>query len=192
MNNKKIVFSLSILIILLCECQQSHIQSDENNDTIIDIECSHQMQYETRYVNLVEKDPKLQTYPTTPRDIHCQLIEMIDNDKLYDAEFYDSVYLERKKNTVERHQYYDMLAISMLMANKRQYPKAYYDVYVILNELFILDAEEKVSNDVIDLCMFYLIRSAQLGYEPACQLTGIYNDSTKYDHKRLFYKIHRR
>lgn len=110
----------------------------------------HQVRYVTRYENLVEREPHLKTYPPTPREIHCQLIEMTDRIDMYDTEFYDSVCLARQNDTLERYLYYDMLSVSMLMANKRHYPKAYYDTYIILKELFKLDSVETVSDDKDD------------------------------------------
>lgn len=192
----KIFCSILLLGILVCGCQ---CHSDENDHKEIgqiydERELCHddmsQVQYELRFENLVESEPRQMTYPPTPRDIHCQLIKMADDDDKFDMEFYDSIYLARAEDTLHRYYYYDMLPVSMLIANKRHYPKAYYDTYTILAELFGLNSWETVSDDVVDLCMFYLIKSAQLGYRPACLLTGIYYEDTVYDHKKLFEKIH--
>lgn len=191
MKSKILPFLFLMLEISVCGCQgsQSHAEEENkreepSNDKI------PQVQYEIRFENLVEKEPKLMTYPPTPREIHRKLIEMADGEDKFDREYYDSVFLARKEDTVNRYYYYDMLPVSMLMANEKHYPKAYYDTYIILAELFELDSLEIVSDDVIDLCMFYLIRSAQLGYRPACSLTGIFNDTMQYDHRKLFEKLY--
>lgn len=194
MKNRIHLFFIPLLAILLCGCQESQNNTEEKNqeETISGTDSLHQVRYVTRYENLVEREPHLKTYPPTPREIHCQLIEMTDRIDMYDTEFYDSVYLARQNDTLERYLYYDMLSVSMLMANKRHYPKAYYDTYIILKELFKLDSMETVNDDIVDLCMFYLIRSAQLGYRPACKLTGIYNKTAKFNHKELFEKLHKK
>ena len=104
MKNRIHLFFIPLLAILLCGCQESQNNTEEKNqeETISRTDSLHQVQYVTRYENLVEREPHLKTYPPTPREIHCQLIEMTDRIDMYDTEFYDSVYLARQNDTLER------------------------------------------------------------------------------------------
>lgn len=74
----------------------------------------------------------------------------------------------------------EFLGYAMLMANKYEYPQAYYDVYEYLTGAgFYRDDIEEIDNNTANAAMAYLLKAYELGHHQAVEVVEDYE--MRYD-----------
>jgi hypothetical protein len=82
---------------------------------------------------------------------------------------------------------YEILYISMIMANKWHYPKAFYDTYCILSTECLGSSISNCKNNNRDLAIYFLLKSNELGYyQSKGELQTIFQDANQFPQSREY------
>jgi hypothetical protein len=84
---------------------------------------------------------------------------IVDGDRIAYDEVFSKYLMDARAS--------EILYISMVMANKWNYPKAYYDTYCILSTECLGSTISKINDKNRELAIFFLLRSSELGYATA-------------------------
>lgn len=84
--------------------------------------------------------------------------------------------------------YEEILLYAMIMANKHDYPQAYFDVFTCLTDIYLSDLNQ-IDEITASIAIEYLIKAADKGHHQAKEMVEEYKITTQGNSKQQIERI---